>query len=64
MAKSSPLIKGFSGIHKTARGRYQALDGEGQKVGRYDTPLAAAKTRDELMWDNYYNSESGEELHT
>ena len=64
LAKKSPLIKGFSGIHQTQWGWYKAFDGEGGKVGKYNTAEKAAKERDELMLEAYFHSESGEELHT
>ncbi len=64
LAKKTPLLKGFSGIHQTKWGWYKAFDGDGRKVGKYDTALEAAKARDELMLDAYFHNESGEELHT
>jgi hypothetical protein len=64
LAKETPLIRGFSGIHLTKWGWYKVFDGEGCKVGRYSTAILAAKARDELMMDAYFHSESGEELHT
>lgn len=64
LAKKTPLLKGFSGIHQTKWGWYKAFNGEGIKVGRYKTALEAATARDELMIDSYYHSGSGEELHT
>ena len=64
LAKKTPLIRGMSGIHKTAWGWYKAFDGEGRKVGRFKTANEAGKARDELMLDAYFHSHSGEELHT
>lgn len=64
LAKKTPLLKGFSGIHQNKWGWYQAFDGEGNKVGRFDSAIEAGKARDELMQDAYFHSESGEELHT
>ncbi|GIC78296.1 HNH endonuclease [Moritella sp. F3] len=64
LAKKTPLLKGFSGIHQTKWGWYKAFDGDGRKVGKFDTAQKAAKARDELMLDAYFHSESGEELHT
>ncbi|RKF14486.1 numod4 motif family protein [Alginatibacterium sediminis] len=63
LAKKSPLVRGYVGIHRMDGGWYKALDGEGRRVGRYDTASQAAAARDELKMDNYYLSESGEELH-
>jgi hypothetical protein len=64
LAKKTPKLKGFSGIHKNKWGWYQAFDGEGKKHGRYNSASEAAKARDELMLDTYFHSYSGEELHT
>lgn len=64
LAKKTPKLRGFSGIHKNKWGWYQAFDGYGKKQGRFDTALEAAKARDELMLDAYFHSHSGEELHT
>jgi len=64
LAKKTPLLKGFSGIHQTKWGWYKAFDGEGRKVGKYESAHKAAEARDELMLDAYFHSESGEELHT
>lgn len=64
LAKKTPQLKGFSGIHQTRWGWYKAFDGEGRKVGKYDSAQKAAKARDELMLEAYFHSESGEELHT
>lgn len=64
IAKKTPLLQGFSGIHKTKGGWYKALDDIGRKVGKYSTALKAAKARDELMLETYFHSHSGEELHT
>jgi hypothetical protein len=64
LAKKRPLLKGYSGIHKTKWGWYKAFDSIGRKGGKFDTPLKAAILRDELMMDAYFHSESGEELHT
>jgi hypothetical protein len=64
LAKKTPTIKGFTGIHKTKWGWYKAFDGDGRKVGRFDSAIRAAKARDELMLEAYFHSESGEELYT
>jgi len=64
LAKKTPLLKGFSGIHQTKWGWYKAFDAEGRKVGKYDTAKKAAMERDELMLEGYFHNESGEELHT
>lgn len=64
LAKKTPKIRGFSGIHKNKWGWYKAIDGDGKKQGKFDTALEAAKARDELMLDTYFHSYSGEELHT
>ncbi|MFA0672601.1 numod4 motif family protein [Vibrio splendidus] len=64
LAKKTPKLKGFSGIHKNKWGWYQAFDGDGKKQGKYYSAQKAAKARDDLMLDAYFHSHSGEELHT
>jgi hypothetical protein len=64
LAKKTPLIRNFSGIHRTKWGWYKVYDDEGRKVGRYSSAARAARARDELMMDAYFHPESGEELHT
>lgn len=64
LAKKTPKLEGFSGIHKNKWGWYQAFDGEGKKHGRYNSAPEAAQARDELMLDSYFHSYSRQELHT
>ena len=64
LAKKTPTLKGFSGIHKNKWGWYQALGGDGKKYGKFDSAKRAAQARDDMMLDDYFHSYSGEELHT
>ncbi|CAK3669873.1 numod4 motif family protein [Vibrio crassostreae] len=63
LAKKQEAVEGFYGIYHSPRGYYQAIDANGRKHGSYPDADEAARKRDEIMMEEYFHNESGEELH-